>query len=68
MITLTFTHIVLYYIYFSVILLCNDRVRRSPIAMAYALAFHYVISLLTLTLLATDKIFVFDFDLGGELL
>ena len=68
MITLTFTHIVLYYVYFSVILLCNDRVRRSPILMAYALAFHYVISLLTLTLLATDKIFVFDYDLGGELL
>ena len=68
MITLTFTHIVLYYVYFSVILLCNDRVRRSPILMASALALHYAISLLALTLLATDKIFVIDYDLGGELL
>ena len=29
MVTLTITHFTLMYIYFSVILLCNDRVRRS---------------------------------------
>ena len=68
MITLTITDFTLLYIYFSVILLCNDTVRRSPIALAYALALHYAISLLALTLLASDKISLFDYDLGGELL
>ena len=68
MVTLTITHFTLMYIYFSVILLCNDRVRRSPIAMAQALAIHYAISLLALTLLLSDKIFLYDLDLGGELL
>jgi len=68
MVTLTITDFTLLYIYFSVILLCNDTVRRSPIALAYALAFHYAISLLALTLLLSDKIFLFDYDLGGELL
>ena len=68
MVTLTITHFTLLYIYFSVILLCNDTVRRSPIAFAYALAFDYAISLLALTLLLSDKIFLYDLDLGGELL
>ena len=65
MVTLTITHFTLLYIYFSVILLCNDTVRRSPIVFAYALAFHYAISLLALTLLLSDKIFLYDLDLGG---
>jgi len=68
MVTLTITHFTLMYVYFSVILLCNDRVRRSPIAMAQALAIHYAISLLALTLLLSDKIFLYELDLGGELL
>ena len=68
MITLTFTDFTLLYVYFSVILLYNERVLRSPIALAYALALHYAISLLALTLLASDKISFFDYDLGGELL
>ena len=67
MVTLTITHFTLMYVYFSVILLCNDRVRRSPIAMAQALAIHYAISLLALTLLLSDKIFLYELDLGGEL-
>ena len=54
------------YVYFSVILLCNDRVRRPPIAMAQALAIHYAISLLALTLLLSDKIFLYELDLGGS--
>ena len=68
MITFTTTHFILFYIYFSVMLLCNDTVRRSPRALAYALALHYAISLLALALLGSDKISLFDYDLGGELL
>ena len=66
MVTLTITDFTLLYIYFSVILLCNDTVRRSPIALAYALALHYAISLLALTILPSDKISFFDYDLGGS--
>ena len=49
-------------------LLSNDTVRRLPHTLAYANAFHYAISLLALTLLGFDKISLFDYDLGGELL
>ena len=68
MITITFSGFTVLYVYFSIILLYNERVLRSPIALAYALALHYAISLLAITLIATDKISFFDFDLGGELL
>ena len=68
MITFTTTHFILFYIYFSVMLLSNDTVRRLPHTLAYANALHYAISLLALTLLGFDKISLFDYDLGGELL
>ena len=68
MITFTFTHFILFYIYFLVMLLSNDTVRRLPHTLAYANALHYAISLLALTLLGFDKISLFDYDLGGEFL
>ena len=66
MITFTTTHFILFYIYFSVMLLSNDTVRRLPHTLAYANALHYAISLLALTLLGFDKISLFDYDLGGS--
>ena len=68
MITCTFTHFTLFYIYFSVIILSNDSVRTLPHTLAYANALHYTISLLALTSLGFDKISLFDYDLGAELL
>ena len=68
MITFTFTHFTLFYMYFSVIILSNNTVRTLPDRLAYANAIHYAISLLALTSLGFDKISLFDYDLGGELL
>ena len=53
---------------FSVMILSNDTVRTLPHTLAYANAIHYAIALLALTSLGIDKISLFDYDLGGELL
>ena len=49
MITFTFTHFTLFYIFFSVAIYSNDTVRTLPDRLAYANAIHYTISLLALT-------------------
>ena len=68
MITFTFTHFTLFYIFFSVAIYSNDTLRTLPHTLAYANAIHYAISLLALTSLGFDKISLYDYDLGGELL
>ena len=68
MITFTFTHFTLFYIFFSVAIYSNDTLHTVPHRLAYANAIHYAISLLALTSLGFDKISLFDYDLGGELL
>ena len=68
MITFTFTHFTLFYIFFSVAIYSNDTLRTVPHTLAYANAIHYAISLLALASLGFDKISLFDYDLGGELL
>ena len=65
MITFTFTHFTLFYIFFSVAIYSNDTLRTVPHRLAYANAIHYTISLLALTSLGFDKISLFDYDLGG---
>ena len=65
MITFTFTHFTLFYIFFSVAIYSNDTLRTLPDRLAYANAIHYAISLLALTSLGFHKISLFDYDLGG---
>ena len=65
MITFTFTHFTLFYIFFSVAIYSNDTLHTVPHRLAYANAKHYAISLLALTSLGFDKISLFDYDLGG---
>ena len=66
MITFTFTHFTIFYIFFSVAIYSNDTLRTLPHTLAYANAIHYAISLLALTSLGFDKISLFDYDLGGS--
>ena len=68
MITFTFTHFTLFYIFFSVAIYSNDTLHTLPHRLAYANAIHYAISLLALTSLGFDKISLFDYNLRGELL
>ena len=68
MITFTFTHFTLFYIFFSVAIYSNDTLSTLPHILAYANAIHYAIPLLALTSLGFDKISLYDYDLGGELL
>ena len=66
MITFTFTHFTLFYIFFSVAIYSNDTLRTLPHTLAYANTIHYAISLLALTSLGFDKISLYDYDLGGR--
>ena len=65
---MTFTYFTIFYILLSFTIYSNDTLRTVPHTLAYANAIHYAISLLALTSLGFDKISLYDYDLGGELL